>query len=99
MKREAIDVELEIPYAEIQRYPSQRAATREILGKLRHTAETKAAEVGGALASTVLPEIVIKRTSSILLGGDLMLVAARWQVDVPESFRPDAAQHAAFPGR
>jgi hypothetical protein len=88
VKRVGIDVELEIPYSEIIRYPSQEAATELILGKLRHAAEGKAAEAKGELVTTVLPEIVIKRTSSILLGGDLLLVAARWMVDVPESFVP-----------
>lgn len=89
MKRESIDVEVEIPYEEIARFGSQELATNLILGKLRHTAELHAAEARGHLAPAVLPEIVVKRTSSILLGGDLLLVSSRWAVDVPESFTPE----------
>jgi hypothetical protein len=89
VKRQALDTEVEIPYQEIAAYGSAELAQEQILGHLRRKAIEEAEKKHGRLAATVLPEIVIKRTSSILLGGDLLLVAARWQVDVPDSFVPE----------
>jgi hypothetical protein len=82
-----LDTEIEIPFSDIERL-GRSDATELVLKRLRLKAYDVAASVKGELVPTVMPEIVIKRTSSVLLGGDLLLVAARWTVDVPESFDP-----------
>lgn len=87
MKEQKIDVEMNVPYREIEALGRDRAI-REILGKLRYTAQQRVEEAGGRLVPTTLPEIVVKRTSSILLGGDILLVASRWTATVPDAFDP-----------
>lgn len=87
MKRVQLDTEIEIPFTDIEALGRDRA-TDIVLKRLRLKAYDVAAEVKGELVPSILPEIVMKRTSSVLLGGDIMLVAARWTVDVPEAFEP-----------
>jgi hypothetical protein len=82
-----IDTEIEIPFDDLARL-GRDGAVALVLNRLRLKAYDEVSQVKGEIVSTILPEIVVKRTSSVLLGGDLMLVAARWTVDVPESFHP-----------
>lgn len=60
---------------------------KEILGALRHQADTVAASVGGHVDPDVLPTFLEPQVKQhVLVGGDWLLFAARWTVLVPESF-------------
>lgn len=88
MKTEFLDTEIAVPFTDIVALGGAEAAFPVIMRRMREQADTIAHAAKGHVVPTVMPETVVKRTSSILLGGDLLLVAARWSVEVPESFRP-----------
>lgn len=88
MKNQFLDTEISVPFTEIVAMGGAEAAFPVIMRRMRQEADSIAHTVKGHVVPTALPETVVKRTSSLLLGGDLLLVAARWTVEVPESFRP-----------
>lgn len=84
MRREQVDIELEIDFAEIRQIGNAAVASRQVIEKLRRGADEAAATVGGHVDATVTPEIVTSHKTSPLVGGDLLLVAARFAVEVPD---------------
>lgn len=88
MKTQFLDTEISVPFSDIVSLGGAEEAFPIIMRRLREEADTIAHTAKGRVIATRLPETVVKRTSSLLLGGDLLLVAARWSVEVPESFRP-----------
>lgn len=88
MKTQFLDTEISVPFTDIVAMGGAEAAFPIIMRRMREEADTIAHSAKGNVIATRMPETVVKRTSSLLLGGDLLLVAARWAVEVPESFRP-----------
>lgn len=88
MKTEFLDTEIAVPFTDVIALGGAEAAFPIIMRRMREHADTIAHSKKGHVVPTAMPETVVKRTSSLLLGGDLLLVAARWAVEVPESFRP-----------
>jgi hypothetical protein len=88
MKIQSLDTEIAVPFTDIVALGGAEKAFPIIMRRLREQADTIAFSAKGRIIATRMPETVVKRTSSMILGGDLLLVAARWSVEVPESFRP-----------
>lgn len=88
MKTEFLDTEIAVPFTDVVALGGAEAAFPVIMRRMREQADAIAHSARGHVIPTAMPETVVKRTSSVLLGGDLLLVAARWSVEVPESFRP-----------
>jgi hypothetical protein len=88
MKVELLDTEIAVPFTDIVAMGGGEVAMPVIMRRMREHADTLAHAARGHVMPERMPEIVVKRTSSLLLGGDLLLVAARWSIEVPESFQP-----------
>jgi hypothetical protein len=69
----------------------KNALAADVVERCRVKAEQVAREVGGRLRLDRPPEFYIRRGSDLVEGGDYLLVASRWTVDVPNSFDPERA--------
>jgi hypothetical protein len=100
VKEAKIDVEVAINEAGLVEnlYTTERKEelSAELVEKCRVKAEAEVRLVGGRLRTDRMPEFYIRRGSDLVEGGDYLLVASRWHVDVPNSFDP---QHAAARSR
>lgn len=85
MKVQKIDITLEVPKADVVAM-GRDAAARYCIEKLRHGAEEKAHEVGGHVITDRAPEFLIEEGSRLDIGGDWLLMAARFEIEVPDSF-------------
>lgn len=94
MSKEAqIDVEMEVPVNDY--LVGDEAFARGLIEKMREKADAEARLAGGTLRTDRLPELNTMRATSPIFGGDLLLVASRWWVEVPESFDPGRASAAS----
>lgn len=85
MKEQVLDLTLDLPTAEVERMGEHSG--KEILNRLRYEADRRAAEVGGHVIETRLPEIIVRQGQSPILG-DMTLIGTRWWLEVPDSFDP-----------
>lgn len=85
-----MDVEIHIPNADILSFGDSKAASKEIINRLRIKAEQVCREAGFGveLRTDRAPEIVSKQAMSPLLGGEYFLVASRWHCVAPDNFDP-----------
>lgn len=99
MKIVKIDIEQELPAGEFldgfRSTQEKTIASKAIINQAREKADQEARLVGGRVRVDMKPEFYIRRGSHVLLGGDLMLVASRWSVEVPDSFDPHTAASAS----
>ena len=96
MKTTYVDIELPVNeaglYENITSTAQKNALAADLVERCRVKAEQVAREVGGRLRMDRAPEFYIRRGSDLVEGGDYLLVASRWAVDVPNAFDP---AHAA----
>lgn len=87
-RRVKLDILLDVPKADVERL-GKAGAARFVMEKLRHSADAEAAKVGGQVVTTVRPELQIQVGQNPLLhhGQDMLLVAGRFAVDVPDGAR------------
>lgn len=85
MKLQKIDILLEVPKSDLVALGRDGAA-RYVVEKLRHGAEDKAHEVGGRVVVDRAPEIMIQEGSRLDVGGDWLLLAGRFWLEVPDTF-------------
>lgn len=97
-KVQKIDITLEVPKADLVSM-GRDAAARYCIEKLRHGAETKAHEVGGRVLLDRQPEFIIEEGSRLDTGGDWLLMAGRFEVEVPDSFDVAAQPGAVIASR
>ena len=87
-----MDVELHEPIGDVldtlTTTYAKNALSTEIVEKSRQSADMMARSVGGRVVTDRAPEWHIARKASLLLGGDLLLVASRWWCEVPDDFDP-----------
>lgn len=90
MQRVKIDILLDVPKADVERL-GKAGAARYVMEKLRHSADAEAHKKGGHVVPTVMPELQIKTGAHPLLhgGADVLLIAGRFAVDLPDSARLD----------
>jgi hypothetical protein len=90
MKDFMMDVDLEIPNADILSMGDSVSASKEIINRLRIKAEQVCREAGPGvqLRTDHAPEIVTKQAMSPILGGEFFLVGSRWACTVPDNFDP-----------
>lgn len=100
MKPGWIDVLLEVNsedvvtrYENMTTTEAKEAMAQELVEASRVGAEERCREVGGRLRTDSKPEWHIRRGSHILVGGDYLLVASRWQADVPNAFDINRVQY------
>ena len=95
MKTTFLDVLVEIDQADLldglTTTEKKDALSTEIVEKHRTKAEQECREAGGRLVVDTAPQFSVSRGSNVLLGGDFILTASRWTVEVPESFDPAEA--------
>lgn len=93
MKREKVEVRLEIPMSEDDLTQMQdERFWREGMEYMRRQADQKAAEAGGYVVTDTSPEFTNPQVAAHpLLGGNWLLWASRWTVEVPESFHVPSA--------
>ena len=99
MKTAVIDIESAIPEGELlDGITSTRAKeilAKELINSHRERADRVAREVGGTVRTDWKPGWYIRRGSHIVFGGDFILAASRWQVNVPDNFDPEQAATSA----
>jgi len=88
-----MDVELDIPNADVLNMGDSTTASKEIINRLRVKAEQVCREHGVELRTDRAPEVITKQAMSPLLGGEFLLVSSRWACVAPDNFDP--AQHSA----
>lgn len=99
MKIVRIDVELPVEKGEIADHlyttEAKNRLSAALVERVRGKADEEARAVGGRLLTDSLPEFYLRRGSHVVFGGDYLLVASRWKVEVPESFDPKRAAAAS----
>ncbi len=99
MKCVKIDVESAIPEGELADGLFTTNLKDKLASKIveqhRHTADQIATDAGGSLRTDRVPEFYIRRGSDILVGGDFLLTASRWEVWVPDNFDPQRASETS----
>lgn len=90
MKTTFLDVELAVDDAalveNLTTTEQKNALATDIVERCRVKADQEARAVGGRLRMDRPPEFYIRRGSDLVHGGDYLLVASRWAVDVPNAF-------------
>jgi len=99
MKTTKIDIESAIPEGEmldvLTSTQAKNQLAKELINSHRERADRAAREVGGTVRTDWTPEWYIRRGSHVTFGGDFILAASRWQVDVPNNFDPKQAAMSA----
>jgi hypothetical protein len=99
VKTTKIDIESAIPEGELlDSITSTRAKeqlAKELIDSHRERADRAAREIGGTVRTDWKPQWYIRRGSHVTFGGDFILAASRWQVNVPNNFDPREAATSA----
>jgi hypothetical protein len=84
MARDALlEVLLEVPKAGL--VPGDQS-DRQIVEKLRSAADEKASQTPGAVVRTdIAPEIRVSEGRHLITNEEMLLIASRWAVTVPDS--------------
>lgn len=89
MRPAQIDIQMEVQVT----YDLDSAADprfwAEATEAMLHKADEVASSVGGRVRTDRPPEILSKIGTHNLVGGEWVLVASRWWVDVPDDFHGD----------
>lgn len=83
MREQLLDVDLVIPQKQIIDGGGFERQMVSIMRQARQKADERAADVGGEVRSTQMPELVVRQAVHALLG-DVFVVGSRWKCDVPE---------------
>lgn len=94
-----IAVTLEVPLGDDIEQATTEWFWRSTMERMRTEAERVCAGVQGRVMTDRMPTILQPRIGEHpTFGGDWMLIASRWWVEVPDSFEPDQVIHGAPEG-